>query len=268
MVTELRKTDIPVVGDMPWGTHVCLFWESKQDLLDTLVPYFKAGLENNEFCIWVVSPPLTEQEAKDALRQAIHEFDSYLAHHSIEIVPYDEWYLQIGVFDPRRVIKGFEEKLNHALARGYAGLRGIGDEGWLTQEYWKDFTDYEQQLEARIHNQRMLILCAYPLAALSGIHLPQLSPFNDFAKDVENPSYPWLYTFIEPNYGDILNGTYEGGTSQHPLDGVAHGEALIKTVYEAIRKSPHWNRQIGAASPSSSSTTARVSIIMANLCIS
>jgi phospholipase C len=82
------------------------------------------------------------------------------------------------------------------------------------------------------------------VAALKGIHQPQLLPFNDFAKDVENPSYPWLYTFIEPNYGDILNGTYEGGTSQHPLDGVAHGEALIKTVYESIRKSPHWNKSL------------------------
>ena len=82
------------------------------------------------------------------------------------------------------------------------------------------------------------------VAALKGIHQPQLLPFNDFVKDVENPSYPWLYTFIEPNYGDILNGTYEGGTSQHPLDGVAHGEALIKTVYEAIRKSAHWNKSL------------------------
>lgn len=41
-----------------------------------------------------------------------------------------------------------------------------------------------------------------------------------------------------------MNGTYEGGTSQHPLDGVVHGEALIKTVYEAIRKSLHWNTSL------------------------
>jgi len=82
------------------------------------------------------------------------------------------------------------------------------------------------------------------VAALKGIHQPQLLPFNDFAKDVENPTYPWLYTFIEPNYGNILDGTFEGGTSQHPLDGVAHGEALIKTVYESIRKSPHWNKSL------------------------
>jgi phospholipase C len=82
------------------------------------------------------------------------------------------------------------------------------------------------------------------VAALKGVHEPEILPFNDFARDVANPNYPWLYTFIEPNYGDILNGTYEGGTSQHPLDGVAHGEALIKTVYEAIRKSTHWNTSL------------------------
>jgi phospholipase C len=79
------------------------------------------------------------------------------------------------------------------------------------------------------------------VGALKGIHHAQLLPFNDFTRDVARSDYPWLYTFIEPNYGDILTGTYRGGTSQHPLDGVAHGEAMIKTVYEAIRNSPHWN---------------------------
>jgi phospholipase C len=82
------------------------------------------------------------------------------------------------------------------------------------------------------------------VGALKGIHQSQLTPFNDFTKEVASPNYPWLYTFIEPNYGDILNGTYEGGTSQHPLDGVRHGEGLLKTVYEAIRNSPHWNTSL------------------------
>ena len=39
MTTEMRKSGIEVVGDMPWGTHVCLFYETKEDLLDTLVSY-------------------------------------------------------------------------------------------------------------------------------------------------------------------------------------------------------------------------------------
>ncbi len=55
MASELRKTGIDVVGDMPWGAHFCYFYETKQDLLDILIPYFKTGLENREFCLWVIS---------------------------------------------------------------------------------------------------------------------------------------------------------------------------------------------------------------------
>jgi hypothetical protein len=67
MVTRLRKTGIGVVDSLPWGTHLCQFYETKQDLLDVLVPYFKAGLHNNEMCVWVTSAPLEEAEAREAL---------------------------------------------------------------------------------------------------------------------------------------------------------------------------------------------------------
>src|SRR5437763_15225844 len=88
MATELRETGISVVGRMPWGTHFCHFYETKEDLLDILIPYFKMGLENNEFCIWVVAEPLGEEEARNALRQAIPEAERYLASGHIEIVPH------------------------------------------------------------------------------------------------------------------------------------------------------------------------------------
>jgi hypothetical protein len=29
--------------DMPWGSHVCQFYDSKDDLVEMLVPYFKQG---------------------------------------------------------------------------------------------------------------------------------------------------------------------------------------------------------------------------------
>ena len=43
----LRKTGIPVIGDMPWGAHLCIFYEIKEDLLDTAATYFAAGLVSN-----------------------------------------------------------------------------------------------------------------------------------------------------------------------------------------------------------------------------
>ena len=83
---EMRKTGIDVVGDMPWGTHFCLFYETKEDLLDTLISYCKTGLESEEFCLWVVAEPLTIEEATDALKDAMPDLDRYLADSSIEIV--------------------------------------------------------------------------------------------------------------------------------------------------------------------------------------
>ncbi|SFK21730.1 alkaline phosphatase family protein [Caulobacter sp. UNC279MFTsu5.1] len=82
------------------------------------------------------------------------------------------------------------------------------------------------------------------VAALKGIVWKyDTTSFSSFASDVQGP-YPYAYTFIEPNYGDVLSGSYEGGSSQHPMDSVAGGEALIKATYEAIRNSPLWDRSL------------------------
>ena len=87
MATAVRKSGIGVVGDITWGTHFCHFYETKDDLLDTLVSYFKAGLESDEFCVWVVPEPLTEHEAWSALRQAV---PVVLAENLSRLVPTDQ----------------------------------------------------------------------------------------------------------------------------------------------------------------------------------
>lgn len=166
MTTGMRKTGIDVVGNMSWGTHFCLFYDTKADLLETLVSYCKAGLESQEFCLWVAAPPVTVEDARQALRGAVPDFDQYTADSSIEIVSARDWYLHDdGSFDLGRVIAGWNRKLVHASAKGYAGVRVTGDTAWLEKQYWKDFCEYEDALNEAIANQRMAALCTYPLAA-------------------------------------------------------------------------------------------------------
>src|SRR6202140_3408583 len=109
--SEVRATGIRAVGDVRWGTHFFLFYETKEDLLDALVPYFKAGLESGEFCLWAAYRPLTAEEVKHAMRRAVPGFDRYLHNHSIEILPGRQFYLQGGEFDLKRVIRRWDEKL-------------------------------------------------------------------------------------------------------------------------------------------------------------
>lgn len=163
MEKNLRKSGIDVIGDVPWGTHFCQFYQTRQDLLDILVPYFKAGLENNEFCMWVVSEPLQREEALQAMREVFPEVDRYLEDGRIEIIPHTEWYLKGGTFDSQRVLNSWVEKLNQALAKGYNGLRLTGNTFWLEKAGWREFIEYEAEVNGVIGNYRMLAICTYSL---------------------------------------------------------------------------------------------------------
>ena len=179
--TEMRHTGVEVVGDMPWGTHFCLFYETKADLLETTVSYCKAGLQNQEFCLWVVAEPTTEEEAKQALKLAVPDFDRYVVESSIEIVAARDWYLHDGVFDLNRVIAGWNEKLVRASTRGYAGVRVTGDTAWLEKKDWKDFCEYEESLNQAVANQRLTVLCTYPLAACGAAEILDVVRTHQFA---------------------------------------------------------------------------------------
>src|ERR671922_2430221 len=123
MDAKRRPSGIEGLGDMSWGTHFCLFYETREDLLDFFIPFFKAGLEHQEFCLCVASEPLIAEEAERAMREAFPDFDSYLAAGQIEITPHTDWYLKDGYIDEGRVLQGWIDKLDHALAKGFSGVR-------------------------------------------------------------------------------------------------------------------------------------------------
>jgi len=159
----LRKTGIDSVGDVSWGTHICQFYETKQDLIDVLVSYFAEGLRNNEFCMWITSEPLSEKEAKEAMKEAVPNFDEYNRKGQIEILPCTEWYTRDGAFDLQMVLNAWIQKLDEALANGYEGMRITGNTSWLEKKSWKDFTEYERRINEAIGKHRLIAICTYSL---------------------------------------------------------------------------------------------------------
>ena len=165
MATEIRQTGIDVVGDMvAWGAHFCLFYETKADLLDTLISYCKSGLEREEYCLWIVAEPLTIVEAREALHDAVPDLDRHLADARLELAAARDWFLQGGTFDGQRLTAAWYEKLARVSARGYPGMRVTGDTTWLVEKDWRHFCNYEDGLNEVIGNQRLAVLCTYPLA--------------------------------------------------------------------------------------------------------
>ena len=192
--TQLRKTGIGAVGDVPWGTHFFMFYETKEDLLDTLVPYFKAGLEAGELCLWAVSEPLTEEEARTAMRRAVPEFDRHLADRSIEIVRGKQCYYSGGVLDLQRALGTWAEQTDSALTRGYAGLRISASTAWLERKDWQAFCDYENEVNHSINNWRMTALCTYPLAGSTAAEILDVTRTHQFAIARRNNGWEMVET--------------------------------------------------------------------------
>ncbi len=163
-----RKFGIELVGNIPWGTHVCQFYESKQDLVDILVPYFAEGLRSNEFCMWITSPPLEVADAKEALKKAVPHLEKYLQKGQIEIISYNDWYLLGGKFDCNRVLEGWVQKETAALKNGFNGLRLTGNTFWIERSLWNSFVDYEAAVNSVIGKHRMIALCTYCLLNCTG----------------------------------------------------------------------------------------------------
>ena len=117
---SLRRLGIDGLGEVPWGTHFCLFYTTEEDLLDLLVPYFKTGREDHEFCLWVAKTPKEVEYARQAMRESVPNFEQYVTEGQVEFVTYAGWYLSNGYFDSRRVIQRWIDRLEQVLDKGYA----------------------------------------------------------------------------------------------------------------------------------------------------
>ena len=136
MKNNNRISGIDIIGNVPWGIHFCQFYRTKEDLTDILIPYFKAGLENNEFCLWALPVELDEEKAKEALKVAIPDIHVYLEKGQIEIIPYTCKQVEEDALDPQMALKHLIEKISKALASGYDGLRYSGSDFCGQEEYW------------------------------------------------------------------------------------------------------------------------------------
>ena len=162
-MNPLRTTGLRLLGDVPWGRHVVVFYDRKEDLLEVVVPFLAAGLASNEVCVWVIAPPITVNDAWAALREGIPALDQYRADRRIEILRSQTWYLTGDTPDLQKVERAWEAKLADALDRGYEGLRVAASAPQMEEKHWAEFLDYEDRLNHHLTEKAMLVLCAYPL---------------------------------------------------------------------------------------------------------
>jgi PAS domain S-box-containing protein len=186
MQSNIRVSGAKIVGNIPWGTHFCQFYQTKEDLMDILIPYLKAGLENNEFCVWITPQFLEVEEAKKALRKAVPDLDIYLEKGQIKIIFHTDWYITEDAFDSQKAIGSLAEKVNQFLVSGYDGLRFVENICRLEKESRKDFVNYEKRVDSITGRYPVISLCAYSLDTCSATDIIDIAANHQFILSKEN----------------------------------------------------------------------------------
>ncbi len=191
------------IPHLKWGSHLAHFFNSGDQLRAVLVPYFKAGLENHEVCLWVTGRAFNAEEARSALRTAVPDLDARERDKQIDIANGEEWYGAREKLRPHELVSGLVQREQDALARGYAGLRTNGNCSWVSPGQWADFLDYEGLVQKVVRGRQMICMCSYCGDQLgAGSHL-EVMDRHDLSMASTKLSLPRLHAPDDPA-GDEL----------------------------------------------------------------
>ncbi len=153
-----------------YGIHMCHFYERREDLAAVLVPYFVAGLRNEERCVWVTAEPLDAHAAKAELARTGLNVEALERKGSLIIRDASDFFAGIDRLDgaKARIMDLWLDEERRALGTGHNGLRITGNTAFVNPADWAAFMEYEEYAQEAFASQRIVALCSYLLDRRAG----------------------------------------------------------------------------------------------------
>jgi two-component sensor histidine kinase len=229
------------VGPINWGDHFCHFYQSDTDVAETLIPYFKKGLESNEACLWVACDPYPADRALAELRTAVPDLDRRIASGQFSIFTHEDWYIRHTGMTADDVLRGWLERAAEAIRGGYEGLRLTGNTAWLSAAVWDDFMDYERAVSQAFRRERIVAMCSYSTNACNAEEVLDVVQSHDFAlarrrgvwEMIENAATKHAKAELE-----VLNADLERRVEQRTADlqsSLSHQRLLLDELNHRVK---------------------------------
>jgi hypothetical protein len=198
MSTLPAMTDcgLPGLHAIPYGVHMCHFYETREELAAALVPYFRAGLRANERCIWMTAEPLDAAAAEAELVKAGLDPQVLAREGALMIRDHTDWFGTVDLSKPEQVMALWLEEERRALADGYRGIRITGNTSFVRPEDWPAFMAYEELADREFASRRIVTLCSYRLAHCAATDLLDVVRHHHCALD--RPDHGWQILTARP----------------------------------------------------------------------
>ena len=231
---KYRKSGVDFLGDIPWGAHICQFYQTRQDLIDIAVPYMKAGLENNEFCLWVACDPLDPQGALEAMISAWPGCEEYVERGQIKFLSHKGWYYREGPFDPKKMVESTIDIVNRALKNEYDGMRISSNMSWIEKSEWRKLSEFEKNLNGLDGAHPLVTMCSYPLAKCGPAEVAEVTKNHGTAIMKQGDNWEIMQPPTKVVVAkEVRQG--EGPTVKVTDKAPVESEEQIQAVFEGVR---------------------------------
>ena len=157
---------------LQWGSHLAHFFGSGDELRDVLVPYFKAGLENNERCLWVTGKAFDAEQARSACARQFPISTSASAISRSKSQMVTNGTQRARSFGPTTSLADSCSASRMRSDWATRVFRTNGNCAWVSQDQWVDFLEYETLVQKSVRGRRMICMCSYCVDQVqNGSHL-------------------------------------------------------------------------------------------------
>src|SRR3989344_7737129 len=144
------------------GDHICSIYKDKEQQFSVIVPFFKAGLSNNEKCIVITGENSKENIVLEFEKGGI-EVERHAESNQLIIIEKSEAYMKGGSFNPDEMMELWKKAEQDAIKEGYSGIRVAGEASFVGEsaEDSEKLMEYESELNSFFPHMKIAAVCQY-----------------------------------------------------------------------------------------------------------
>jgi hypothetical protein len=156
--------------NLPFATHICAFFESDDQELDCLVPYFTEGLEQGEQVVSIRDAEKIGHHTRSLQRRMPRPLDEAVRNSQFRVLASEETYLRDGFFGHERMGLMLEEVLKAAESSPFKRVRTCGDMTWALRQMpgTDELMEYESRVNVFTREHDCTLMCVYDVNKFSG----------------------------------------------------------------------------------------------------
>ena len=150
--------------DVDQPGHICAFFDSRDEEYETLVPYFREGVDAGEQVLNVLDAARLTDHCERLEAGGIPIDDG-----RVQVASSEETYIAGGRFDMERMANFVSETLRNAAAQG----RRVRTAGWMDWVYRQPpgtdrLMEYEARMNLLVPTFDCTFMCVYDLSKVNG----------------------------------------------------------------------------------------------------